>query len=559
MAQAQLIDPFDFLGGQAQLPAPGTVGVEDVPDYQDPYAFLGVGPGAVTPIAQSARPASPAAFDWDYPRQIASGAALGFGAEIQGFENYMRGDGSLPLSSHVANARGAKESFEAAHPLGARPAEILGSVPTVVGANMLTPGLTGAMRSASLPMRMAGGALAGAEAGALQTKITGGEVLDNALMGAGLGAAMPGASGAIGKILTPRVDPGVIDIVRDMENLGVKLRPSQVAMSSALRRADEFFAGKGNESQIRDFTRAIGKTFGVDSPTLGPMVLENARKRITTGMDDVVQRTEILHDSDFTAGIAVVRGNTKGLKYDVKKQINDAITEVNNAFDVNGKITGEAYQNLTARGGVLMNMARDSNPAVRRAGGQLRDVLDDAIGRNSPAGTKEAWEELRSQYKNLITVQPLLEGSPTGLVDPKLLRARVKSMFDDYGWGEQNDLQTLATGGQLMPKLEATGGVKPGPLPWALRPSVLVPGSMAFGGAEMYLMMNHPIAAAGMAATAIGLGVAKAGVGAAMRGNAYRNALTGATPPPSWMTQGRLPALTGAVNSLNSLDKEEGQ
>lgn len=556
MAQNEQIDPYEFLGIPS-TPAARSPEMSDIPssEYQDPYDFLGISPGVgVARPRQSATSTLPPR--WNLADQFFSGLGLGFGPELQGTEDYLRAgpSGALSLYQHIYNAQQEQAAAERSNPGLYGATEILGSLPTVVGANMLTPGVNSLLRGGAAA-RMAGNALVGAEAGALQSKITGGDIGENALTGAALGAGLSGASSAVGRLLTPKVDPNVIDLVRDMEALGVKLRPSQVAMSSALRRADEFFASGGNPEQVRDFTRAVGRTFGEDVDAITPEVAGRAWDRITSSMDWIAAKTFIKKDPILDKEMAQISSRLSGLQQSDQRVVRDVIRKINKGLTAGGGMGGETYQELTRRGGAIMNLASHPNPNVRLAGGKLREMLDEAISRNNPS-VREAWDEARSQFKNLITVQPLIEGNPTGIIDPRLLKAQVKKRFDEFGWGPDSSspLQTLATGGQLMPKVEATGGTKEAvPLRWYMRPSTLVPTGAALGGAEMYLMMNHPLLAAGAAATATGLAGVKSAIGAGMRSSAYRNALTGTSrDAPSWMQSGRLPALTGAINELNN-------
>lgn len=563
MAQ-EYLDPLEFLSETSTSTRSPTL--EDVPtsEYQDPYSFLGVGPGIgiARPNQNVTQGTAPT---WSLMDQAFSGLGLGAGPYLEGTENYLFDPfGKLTLGQHIQNAQSAKAAAERTNPGLFKATELISSIPTVVGANMMTPGVSGLLRGGPVA-RIAGNAIVGAESGVLQSGITGGSPVENALTGAALGAGMSGASSAVGRLLTPKVDPNVVDLVREMEALGVKLRPSQVAMSSALRRADEFFASGGNAEQIRDFTRAVGKTFGEDVDAITPDVAGRAWDRITNEMDWIAGRTSIAKDVTLQNEMGRISGRLSGLSREDQRAVRDVIRQINSKFSKpsangpGGIMGGEDYQELTRKGGAVMNLANHASPRVRMAGGELREMLDEAIGRSNPS-IREAWDEARAQYKNLITVQPLIEGNPTGIIDPRLLKSQVKKRFDEFGWGgDEGPLATLATGGQLMPKAEATGGAKEAiPLRWYMRPSTLLPVGASLGGAEMYLMMNHPWLAAGAAATATGLAGIKAGIGSALRSDAYRNALTGAVPDvPSWMQSGRLPALTGAINELTNQFGEE--
>lgn len=551
------MDPEEFLGLIPRTAGPSIADVPSYPEKMDPGTFLGVGPGEVMPLSQSASTAAPSPNEWGWMHQLMSGAALGFGPELQGTENYLTGkSGKLDLNQSIYNARSAKESFEREHPGWAKGVEIAGSVPTVGLTNMLTPGLGVAARSASLPLRMLGGAIAGGEAGAMQSKITGGDVGVNALTGAGIGAVLPGAGAAFGRMMTPRVEAGLVDTVRGMEDLGIRLRPSQVAMSQAWRRADEFLASGGNERQIEDFTQAASRTIGEDTPRLTPQVAGRAWDRIVNDMDNIAAQTTVNLTPDLNNGLGLIGAGLKGLQREQQSQVREAIREIKNAF-TNGSMHGTTYQRLTAKGGVLMNLASAGNhPTVREAGGRMRELLDDAVEASSPSGTREAWAESRAQFKNLLAIQPLIEGNPSGLLNPQAFHGAVRKAFGEYGWGAPTGpMEMLGEGGRFLAKPRLTGDAAAGErLPWLWRYG---PGA-AIGAGGGYVLGSGDLKTLGlMAAGTAGAAASKKLAGAVLRSGFSRNALTGRVAASGIAGSAIVPGLVGAVNLLNSVGEEE--
>jgi len=563
MAQQQYDpeDPYSFLG----LEAPAGADISDVPEgIEDPYAFLGIGPGTVAPVGQpfrdqELRQGEP--NDWNYGKQIASGLTLGFGPELYGTERYLAEGGPLgplSLSQNIYNQTQAQEAFERENYLHAKPVELISSVPTTVAANALTPGLIALARSPSIAARLGAGALAGAETGALQTRITGGDIAENALTGGLLQGGMPGASAAAGRMIHPKVRPGVVDTVRKLEALNIKLRPSQVAMRESLRRADELLASGGNEKQLQSFTDALLDTVGERGNGFNSVTMGRAWDKITGAMDAHVAQTIVAKDQPLSQGMALVSANLKGLEKQYQDQVRDAIKVINGSF-TKGSMDGKIYQRLTERGGLLTNLSRSGSPVVREAGGRLRELLDDAVERSSPPGTREAWAESRARLKNLIAIQPLVEGNTSGLVDPRKLHAQVKKTFSEYGWGPlPNSMDVLAEGGQLMPRVGPTGeAIRSERQRWYLQPSTLFPVGMGMG--ELMLLSGNTSRAAAVAAgTAAVIEGAKASRGAMMRSDWYRNALTGNVSPPSLGGRAVRNTLTGAVNELTNQFEEDG-
>lgn len=562
MAQEEdFIDPYEFLGIAPESRSPEMSDVPSGGAYQDPYEFLGIAPGTLaarTPQALTqGRP-----NDWNYGKQIVSGLTLGFGPELYGTQKYIDEGGPmgpLSLSQNIYNQTQAQEAFERENYLNAKPIELISSVPTTVAANALTPGLSTLARSPSIAARLGAGALAGAETGALQTRITGGDIGENALMGGLLQGGMPGASAAAGRMLLPKVAPGVADTVRDMERLGIKLRPAQVAMSEALRRSDELLAGKANQQQLRDFTRAVNRTYGEDTTEFTPQVMNRAYKRITGDMDSIAQTTNVSKTKPFVQRVAIVGANLKGLPTEAQKEVREAIRELNKAFDSKGNMNGKIYQRVTAKGGILMNLASAKHPDVRNAGKMLREALDDAMEASSPPGTRARWDDVRAQFRNLTAVQPLVEGNVSGVVNPQALHGQVKKVFSEYGWDDlPYEMNTLAEGGRLMARANVTGDPKTtSNQRWYLRSGTILPVGAGMG--EMMFLSGNPVKAAIVTgATAGTLEAAKMSRGAILGSDWYRNALTGNVSAPSLSGRAVRNTLTGAVNALtNQFEGEE--
>lgn len=567
MAQAKAsadgyLDPYEFLG--IQTPQGQEVGQDfsSVPEYQDPETFLGIAPGTLMVPTQSAR--SGQAPKWGAVSQTISGTALGYGPELQGLESYLSqpSDSKITLSNQIFNARQEKAAFERRNPGLAQGLEIFGSIPTVLAANALTPGITAGMRSANPVARVGANWLAGAEAGVLQSKITGGtdDLVGNALLGGTINAVGVGASKAIGSLLKPTVLPGVADTVRSLEAMGVKLRPSQVAMKEAVRKADELMASGGNEQQLRDYTRAISRSFGENTDQLTAKVAGQAMQRIDAERSAIVGRTSVSLDAALNSELATVGASMKGAPSASQQQVREAIREIRKSF-TNLKLDGETYRRLTEKGGIIHNLSSDNNATVSAAGRRFREAIDDAVERSSLPGTKEAWAENRAQMKNLLAIQPLVEGNVTGFINPQAVHSQVRKFFSDYGWGDPiyGGLDTLAEGGKLMPRLTATGDVvKREKQNWYTRPSAVL-GMGAVGSAmlESQLLQANPKVALGLLGTGALAETIRQSRGAYMRSDFARNALTGAMTAPGRATVAAKPALTGAVNALNNQFRED--
>ena len=212
------------------------------------------------------------------------------------------------------------------------------------------------------------------------------------------------------------------------------------------------------------------------------------------------------------------------------------------AADGNGIITGDAYQALTSKGGVIDNAMNSGDPGVQNFAGQIRTALDAAMQRSAPPQLAQQLSDARLQYKNLMTIAPLAAKAQgaDGNVSPLQLLQAVRSNFSDMAFRGGGTLGDLANIGQRFMRPPPDSGT-------TARATIL--GGLAAGGAALspegisYAVHNPVTAAAGAAGT-VGSALAGRAISAYLRspyaanrlisnglagnpGNALANALAG--------------------------------
>lgn len=402
------------------------------------------------------------------------------------------------------------------------------------------------------------GATQGAEAGAVLSggsdENVGPQVLRGAEFGAGIGGGIGALRTPTESILRAPINPLVAETAEKAGKLGVDLRGGQITSSRGVQRLDSAIAHSGNDEQLADFTRAVSRTFGADSPALTKETMNGAADKIGNGLTQIAKRTGIttdqtlldhLTDLETQANKEFAPGSPELAT--VKQRLNQVIDEA-----LTGDISGETYQSFTKRNSTLDRMRRDQNPNIAFYGGKLRGILDDALERSSTPADITELKQLRGQWKNMVTVEDLAEKSqPTGILDPKLLAGAVRKKFEDYGYTGAGDLGVLSEAGKFLASPTAQGGVKVshGSFPlWAK----LAGGGLA--GSELLQMMHQPKEAAiGAAVTAGGLTGAKL-AGSYLASPAYRNRLVdlslGRTGPR--MVNPLIPSTVDLYNRLPS-------
>lgn len=461
--------------------------------------------------------------------------------------------GTPGYAARLAAENTARDKYRDMDPLTSNGLEIAGSLPATIGAAALTPELgigRGIPLIGKTLARVAQGAIEGGESGALQSGFNTQGLGENTELGAGIGAVLP-LTGALASRLNPlasKINPNVADMANSASGLGVDLRPGQLTPNRTLAGLDTRLASGANAAQLGDYTRAIGRTFGVDAPALTPQVMDKAKSDLQTEFNDIASKTKITYDRPLDQGLDSIYGMTAGLPPAARSQVFDTIANVRANIDAQGNITGDAYQKLTAKGSPIMNLARDENSSVRQAGGQIRDQLDQALSRYSSPADIDRLGSAREQWKRMQVLQPLVEkAQPSGVLDPQLVHAAVRKGFHDYGWTAPDDLDTLAESGKFLAKSNPQGAAKPASGGHSF-PFWSLPAMVEAGHA---LLHSDPEALGVAAGLGIGgYGVEK-GLGSVLKSDWYRRAAlsTGANASPG-LRNLLLPGATGLASEL---------
>lgn len=337
-------------------------------------------------------------------------------------------------------------------------------------------------RGASLA---ANGALQGGGAAALTAGQNPGEsVGDQALSGAVTGGIAGPAFGAlggtlktIGNLTTGSVGgaaPEMAALAQKARDVyGIPITAPQLSGNPLLRTINEQsarlpFSGAGavGDVQQKAWQRAVTRTFGEDSDLVTPNVMDQAAKRIGSVFNGVADRTKINVDEPLLDTLSQIETEAAssplgtGGTDAIKKQI-DNILGAGEA----GTIDGKAYQQLTRTGAPLQRAQSAADPNVRYYAGQIRDALDDAFQRSAAPEDQAALATARKQYRNMKTVEDLVEKSGDGNISPALLMGQVRSASSRFdpsvggmaytGGGELGDLARI---GQMFLKPQPNSG-----------------------------------------------------------------------------------------------------
>lgn len=423
-------------------------GIRDIADVPAEYLAKGSDAIGLTPALQSVFGSS---FAPDAQQQAASNQ--------NALSSFNQNYGSSPVA---ALARVGGNALMTA-PVAAGAAGAVGRA-----ANALAPEATGLTNALVQGGRLIGqGAAAGAAAGATTATGSGQDIGTAAEQGAALGGALgpvaAGLSSAGRSVLGGMVSPQRAAMAKTaMDQYGIPLTAPQISGSTGIKYAAGAadilggHTGPTAEDQLGAFTKAVSQSFGENSPTITQPVVNSAYTRLGQTFDNIAKSTSINADDQLVGDL----GNIETAAHSVllpqevtplSNQLNGVLSSVGQ----DGTISGQTYQALTRKGAPLDRLMSSDNPNVSYYGGQIRDALDDALGRslvsNGQQDLLSQLQDARFQYKNLKTVEPLINKSGgSGTVSPLLLQGRVNAQFPNRAQTGAGPLGDLADIGQTF-------------------------------------------------------------------------------------------------------------
>lgn len=348
--------------------------------------------------------------------------------------------------------------------------QVAGAVAPMVAGAGLAPrafGLAG-----SLAERVGFGAGTNALINGADTAARGGsaqDVLTSGGVGAGIGGGLPLVGrgvGIAGNALLGSSDPATNALVAKAENLGISIPFSQTTSSPFVAKLSQMagkLPGSGMDAlhgeQQASFNRAVAKTFGENTDSITPDVMANAKKRLGNEFETVANNSTIKFDQNLGTDLRDILHEAGSTLADsenniLHKQVGNILDKVTGA----GEIEGPTYQALTRKGAPLDRAMSSSDPNVKHYAGRIKEALDDALQRHAPPDMVDRLKTARGQYKNMKTIEDLVEKSPTGDISPALLMNPVRQSYGNMAYGGGGDLADLARIGQRFMKAPPDSG-----------------------------------------------------------------------------------------------------
>lgn len=284
-----------------------------------------------------------------------------------------------------------------------------------------------------------------------------------------LARGISGTTNALADATIGRLDPEtarLATLARDQYGIPVNAAqmsasPSVRFLSSTLNRLP-FSGAPAEYAQTQNaVNRAVSMSIGENATKLTPDVMKAAKSRIGNVFDQVAQNTTVGVDRQFLQDIHNTLNNAQVvLPKQEAEPLFKATSNILSKIDPNTKtISGETYQALTRTGTPLDRLLNSSNPNLAYYSQGLRNALDDALERSASPEMANALSQAKYQYRNLMTIKPLVAKAPTGDINPALLQGAVNQKTGNaLAFGGGGELGDIARIGQRFLKEPPSSG-----------------------------------------------------------------------------------------------------
>jgi len=288
-----------------------------------------------------------------------------------------------------------------------------------------------------------------------------------AAAGMGVAALNPAA-----RVVTPfPASPARQAAVQRLENEGVtSLTAGQRTGSTGLRYLEDAashapLAGQGasrieHEGQ-RQFTEAALRRAGTGAEAT-PEVLAANQARLGQSFQDLSARNNLIPDDHFVNDIVDAARNYRRVPDSQQRQmvqgyLDDIIGHVNE-----GHMPGPAYQEMRSRLSRQANSLRQTDPTLSEALRDMRNALDNAMGRSISPEDQTLWQNTRREYGAQKVIEKAAsragEATAEGQITPANLRNTVSAENRGaYARGEGQFAELARAGANVMTPLPNSG------------------------------------------------------------------------------------------------------
>lgn len=321
--------------------------------------------------------------------------------------------------------------------------------------------------------------------------------------GAGIGEGLSKTIGVIAKPFSETTSAATRKLIKKAQDLGIDLNAAQVTGNKALQYIDSALDFIPSSSSMQQAKKAAQReswqkalynmghqaTDGIDPD----LVMGTMKRRVSGVYDDVASRNDITMDQqlkDALTGIADERNLTR-LDANKRAIVQSYIDEFN-APPVGSTFSGKGYQNTRSMLDKQAKSMRNSNPAESDALMNIRNAIDEAMGRSTSPADQAAWKQANNDWMVMKNIEKSID-PVQGDISPRKLLTSLKTRDPNrviYGNGDQQLTDVAKVGKEFIAPKVADSGT-------AQRQAMikLLTGAGAAGAAEEYARTRDPMQA----------------------------------------------------------------
>ncbi len=290
------------------------------------------------------------------------------------------------------------------------------------------------------------------------------------LIGGVAGAMSPAAAG---RVVTPLPASAqrqrLVDILNDE---GVtSLTAGQRTGSKPLKYAESILGDApgagGNAARIQQegqeqFTRAAMRRAGQGLEDATPETLAANNARLGNEFERLSVNNNLTPDNQFITDITTAVRDYRNVPNSqqravVQGYIDDIIDHVNQ-----GSMPGVQYQEMRSRLSRQANSLRQSDPTLSDALRDMRNALDDAMGRSIAPADQQAWQTARREYGAQKTIEKTASRAGEATAEGQLVPANLRNTVSAnnrgaYARGEGDFSELARAGSGVMAPLPNSG------------------------------------------------------------------------------------------------------
>ncbi len=193
-----------------------------------------------------------------------------------------------------------------------------------------------------------------------------------------------------------------------------------------------------------------------------PEVLAANNTRLGDQFRDLSARNDLVPDNQFVTDVVAAARNYRRVPDSQQRQmvqgyIDDIIDHVNA-----GTMPGAQYQEMRSRLSRQANSLRQSDPTLSEALRDMRNALDDAMGRSISPADREAWQTARREYGAQKTIEKTASRAGEATAEGHLVPANLRNTVSAenrgaYARGEGQFSELARAGAGVMAPLPNSG------------------------------------------------------------------------------------------------------